>query len=132
MDQNQASIEQLFERFADRWSDHDGTGVAALFAEDGSLVNPFGQRADGRAAVGEMYSQYFDSMLKGTSVSTRTEHVRAVGADRALVDAEQIITGPGGDVVMTVHLAALLERRGETWWFVDSRPYTVAPVPSVP
>lgn len=132
MDQDRASIEQFFASFRDTWKTNDGEALGGLFSQDGSIVNPFGQRADGRAAVGAMYSEYFDSILKGTSTTMQIDHVRTVGSDHALVDAEQVITGAGGEVVMAVRLAALLERRAGGWSFVDSRPYAVAPLPNVP
>ena len=34
-----------------------------------------------------------------------------------------------GSVLLVVHLAALMRREGDTWRFVDSRPYAFAAVP---
>jgi uncharacterized protein (TIGR02246 family) len=62
-----SSVEQFFTAFADAWETNEGEAVAALFVDDGALINPFGQRADGRTAIVGMYSDYFAGMLKGTS-----------------------------------------------------------------
>ena len=130
MSQDRASIESQLSAFAEAWKENDGPGLAGFFVEDGSLVNPFGQRADGRAAVAAMYGDYFDGMLKGTKVATTVDHVRNVDAEHALIDAEQVIQGPGGDVVLVVHLTALLRRSGPGGWkFVDSRPFPYAAAP---
>jgi hypothetical protein len=55
--------------------------------------------------------------------------MRAVGAGDAFADCEQTITGADGQVVLVVHLAALLRRDGDSWRFVDARPYTFAEMP---
>jgi uncharacterized protein (TIGR02246 family) len=122
-------IRAMFDRVAAAWAANDGRAVADFFTEDGSLINPFGQRADGRAAVAAMYAEYFAGMLRGTTTAVDLTSVRAVGDDHAFADAEQTIHAPDGRVVLAVHLAALLRREGEDWRFVDSRPYAVAPAP---
>src|ERR1044071_9921784 len=78
---DRASVQTFFDRAAQVWQANDGGAFAHLFAEDGSLINPFGERADGRGAVGAMYSEYFKGMLSGTSTSTTVQSVRAVGED---------------------------------------------------
>jgi hypothetical protein len=77
-----------------------------------------------------MYSQYFGGMLQGTSTTFDLESVRAVGSDHAFADGEQTILGPDGVVVLVAHLAALLRRDGDSWRFVDSRPYAFATLPT--
>src|SRR5262249_22316011 len=92
-------VDQLastFDRMAEAWAANDGGAVAAFFTDDASLINPFGQRADGRAAVAAMYAEYFGGMLGGTTTTVDVGSVRPVGADHAFVDAEQTITGPDG------------------------------------
>jgi ketosteroid isomerase-like protein len=44
-------IRATLERFADAWQTNDGAAVASFFADDGSLVNPFGERADGEQTI---------------------------------------------------------------------------------
>ena len=113
-------------RFCSAWKTNDGAALAGFFTDDGSLINPFGQRADGRSAVSAMYSEYFGGMLRGTSTTFNLASVRDVELNHALVDGEQTISAPDGSVVLVVHVAALLRRDGEEWRFVDSRPYAFA------
>lgn len=122
-------IKSTLDRFAAAWKTNDGAAVASLFVDDGALINPFGQRADGRAAIASMYAEYFEGMLRGTSTTISLANVRGIEATHAFVDAEQTIHAPDGTVVLVVHLAALLRRDGDTWRFVDSRPYTLATLP---
>ena len=77
-----------------------------------------------------MYSEYFKGMLSGTSAATAVQSVRDVGDAHAFVDCDQTITGADGQVVLAVHLTALLRRDGDSWGFVDARPYTFPEIPS--
>lgn len=128
-DKTQYSAQEFFHLFADGWKTNDGAAVASFFVEDGALVNPFGQRADGPSAIGTMYSEYFEGMLQGTSTTFKLESVRAIETSYAFVDNEQTISTPIGEVVLVAHLAALLRRHGDGWRFVESRPYTFASFP---
>jgi uncharacterized protein (TIGR02246 family) len=117
------------DRFALDWKTNEGAAVASSFVEDGALINPFGERADGRAAIASMYAEYFAGMLRATTTSFKLSHVRAVESNHAFVDAEQTIHGADGRVVLVVHLAAVLRRERDGWRFVDARPYTLASKP---
>jgi uncharacterized protein (TIGR02246 family) len=130
MGSDRATIEAFMGVVTDVWKTNDGPALADLFVEDGSLINPFGQRAAGRRAVGTMYSEYFAGMLRGSSTTIDVAHIRLVEADHAFVDGEQTIHSADGEPVLVVHLAALLRRDGGTWRFVDSRPFTFAALPT--
>jgi uncharacterized protein (TIGR02246 family) len=123
-------IKGVFEYFANAWSKNDGAALGAFFVDTGTLVNPFGQRADGRESVTEMYSEFFGGMLGGTSTTINLMNVRDLDGDRAFVDAEQTIRAADGSDVLTVHLAALLQRENGRWKFVDARPYSYAAAPA--
>lgn len=122
-------ISSTLAEFATAWKANDGSALAGFFAEDGTLVNPFGQRADGRHAVAGMYSDYFGGMLAGTSTSITLDTVRDLGGQRAFVDGKQTIVGSDGSEILAVHLAALLQREDAGWRLVDARPYTYAAAP---
>lgn len=124
------TVEEFFQLFADGWQANDGATVARFFVEDGALINPFGQRADGQTAIAAMYSEYFGGMLRGTSTTFNLESIRAIETNHVFADGEQTISAPSGDVVLVAHLAALLRRDGDSWRFVDAPPYAVPPVPA--
>lgn len=129
MSEHLDQIKSTLDSFSAAWKTNDGAAVAGFFVEDGALINPFGQRADGRAAVAAMYSEYFGGMLHGTSITCNLASVRAVESNHAFADVEQTIYGPDGNIVLVLHLAALLRRDGDGWRFVDSRPYAFADIP---
>jgi uncharacterized protein (TIGR02246 family) len=122
-------IRSTYDRLAAAWQSNDGSAVAGFFTNDGTLVNPFGERADGRDAVAAMYSQYFGTLLRGTTTTIELATVRAVDDDHAFADSKQTIYGPDGSVVLVVHLAALMRHDSDEWRFVDGRPYTYATSP---
>jgi uncharacterized protein (TIGR02246 family) len=126
----EGSVVAFHEKVAAAWSANDGTAFAAFFTDDGSLINPFGERADGRAALTAMYSEYFGGMLKGTTTSISVTHVRPVGSDHAFADAEQAIYAANGDVLLALHVVNLLRRDGDDWRLADSRPYAFLPAPA--
>ena len=124
------SVVAFHKKVAAAWSANDGTAFAAFFAADGSLINPFGERADGREALTAMYSEYFGGLLKGTTTSISLTNVRAIEPDHAFADVEQTIYAANGDVLMALHVVNLLRRDGDGWWLVDSRPYGFPPPPA--
>ena len=122
-------VDAFFDLLADGWKTNDGVTVADFFVDDGSLINPFGERADGRGAIAAMYAEYFAGLLRGTTTTFILEAVRTVATDHAFVDGQQSILAAGGEVVLLVHLATLLRRHGDSWRFVDVRPYIIATPP---
>jgi len=69
MSQHFDQIKSTLDRFSAAWKTNNGAAVASFFVEDGALISPFGQRADERTAIGAMYSEYFQGMLRGTSTT---------------------------------------------------------------
>lgn len=127
---DEASVAAAFDKLCKAWETNDGAEVASRFTSDGSLINPFGERADGRNAVAAMYVDYFGGMLAGTTSTFQLETVRAIDAGHVLVDGEQKIFGADGAVVLAVHLTALLRQQDGDWRFVDARPYAYAQLPA--
>ena len=123
------SLVAFHEKVAAAWGANDGNAFAAYFTADGSLINPFGERADGREALTAMYSEYFAGMLKGTTTSIRLSHLRPIEPDHVLADAEQTIYAANGDVLMALHVVNLVRKDGDDWRLVDSRPYAFPPSP---
>jgi uncharacterized protein (TIGR02246 family) len=123
-------VDAFHQEVAAAWGANDGAVFAAFFTEDGSLINPFGERADGRAALTAMYSEYFGGMLKGTTTSISLTHLRPIEPGHAFADAEQTIYAANGNVLLAVHVVNLLRRDGDAWRLVDSRPYAFAPLPA--
>jgi uncharacterized protein (TIGR02246 family) len=130
MASTEETVSAFFDQLGDVWRSNDGAEFAAFFTEDGSLINPFGERADGREAVAAMYTEYFAGMLHGTTTRITLTHLRPVGHEWAFADADQTVVGAGGDELLALHVVNLLRRHGDGWRLADSRPYTFPPPPA--
>jgi len=73
-------IEALFENLLDRWNDHDASGYAALFADDGSLVGFDGSPVETAAAIAKHLRSIFADHQPATYVA-KVREVRALGSD---------------------------------------------------
>jgi uncharacterized protein (TIGR02246 family) len=126
----------FFAELAEAWNANDGAAIAEFFTEDGSLINPFGERADGRAALAVMYGEYFGAMLQGTTTAIALTRLRPVEADHVFSDADQTIDGPSGDVLLALHVSACCDGTaisGASWTAAPTRSRRPRPRPnSVP
>lgn len=113
------------------FNSHDASTVAALFAPDGTFINPLGKRAEGREQLMERFREDFAAPLKGAKFRTRVERARVLG-DVALLDLEQQVTGtslpPAVPRPAVAHVVALLQKDSAGQWMVlDARPYFFLP-----
>ena len=74
----ESSVTAFSGKLADTWNTNDGAAFADFFTEDGSLINPFDERADGRVALTPMYTEYLGGMLHGTTTSITLTTLRAI------------------------------------------------------
>ena len=126
-------IQSSFDRFIAAWNRNDAGGCAGEFAVDGSLINPFGEEARGAEVIGGLYAEYFATMLKGSTSTYTTSHIREIGP-LALVDGTQTIDNlraPDGSAApsLVLHLVTLAQRSGDRWQFLDARPYGFMSIP---
>jgi uncharacterized protein (TIGR02246 family) len=119
-------IEAVFDALCQAWNAGDPTGIAATFAPDGRIIDPFGGEWDGHDAVLAAYQQNFEGRLAGTTTAIDIKSVRELAPGVAIVDGWQTITGPLGGM----HLTAVLRAAGETVQLVECRPYVLLVLPS--
>ncbi len=123
-----AELEARVREFEAAFSAHDAEKVGALFAPEGSLINPMGERADGREAVTALFRKNFEGVLKGAKARVEIQRARLVTPEVALVDIEQQLIGgappPGAPRPWTAHVVVLLAKQGGgDWMMLDARPY---------
>ena len=126
---DRASIQALYDELCVAWKTNDAGTVAELFTDDGSLINPFGQRADGRAAITSMYAEYFNGLLAGTTTVATVDTIRPIDADHVFVDGRQTVDAPNGATIFDLHISALVRREHDSWKLVDARPFSLAEPP---
>lgn len=120
-----AAIKLQFEKLQKAFNANDAKGIAALFAEDGDLINPAGQYAKGKAEIEKLAAQDLAAIIAGgTSTFTiRDWRFLGNGKDLVLVNATHDVKGgkgpmPEGRVLLTTVMA----RRAGQWMCVAARP----------
>jgi len=127
----EAAIGQLWQQFSDAWARGDAHARAALWAEDASLINPFGVEAHGRAAIEKVFEQETVGFAKGTTHTFSKFSYRFLTPTIAEVDMTGEIKGiRGADgapmPTLTIHVFAIVAKASGTWEIKDARPYVIA------
>jgi uncharacterized protein (TIGR02246 family) len=121
-----ADAEALFETLCQAWNAGNPEGIAAGFAADGRLVDPFGNEWDGIDAVTTAYVETLNGVLAGTTTEVVIDSVRELAPGLAVVDAWQTFSGP----LPRMHLTAIVRSEGDTVRIVEGRPYILLEMPS--
>jgi uncharacterized protein (TIGR02246 family) len=121
-------LKRRVEEMAEAFSAQDADKVAALFAPDGTIVNPMGQAATGREQVAQRLRTDFQGPLKGTKHAATVERVRMITPEIAFLDVRQELRGgnppPGAPRPWVAHIAAVARKDAAgTWSFLDVRPH---------
>jgi uncharacterized protein (TIGR02246 family) len=86
------------------WNQNNGATFANLFTEDGDLVGFDSHHLKGRGEIGPFHQRLFDKWLKGSRLVGKTEDVRFLSPDVALMH------GVGG----TIMREGLIPSRNQT------------------
>ncbi len=87
------AIRKLHADFAAAWERDNAKGMAACWAANGDLVNPFGRVAKGRRAVEQLFVEERSGFVKSAQFASRVEEIRFLKPDVAIVDIFWLITG---------------------------------------
>ena len=125
-------LEARFRAFEQAFGAQDADKAGAMFAPDGTIINPAGERAEGRDQVTALFRKDFEGVLKGVKNKLSILSVRMVTPELAFVDIQQELTGgkpmPGRPTPWVAHAAVLLTKQGGGDWMVlDARPYFFLP-----
>lgn len=125
------------QEFVAAWNRDDAHGMAAVWAPEGDLINPFGRVANGRAEVEKLFVDEHSGVMKGTTFKVVREKVRMLGPSIAVLDwdSEVVgIAGPDGKPMPSLkhHITIVLAKADGTWWVEAARPVVYAPPPGPP
>lgn len=118
---DQATIQQLYQRILDGWNRGDGHAFAAPFAEECDFIAFDGIHFTGRAEIAESHQLLFDRWMRGTRLVGQVERVRFLGPDAAILYAvggtilrNQTRPAPERDSLQTL----VAQRQGGEWRLV--------------
>ena len=125
------------EEFKAAWDHSDAKALAAIWAPDGDLINPFGRVAKGRAEVEKLFTDELGSFTKGTKFSITSESDREVAPNTAVADWDVEIVGmkgPDGAAMPPLkhHVTVVWVKQNGKWWAAAARPVVYAPPPGGP
>ena len=122
-----ASLQKTLVAFTEAFNRFDAKAVAAFWADDGTLLNPMGNYGRGRAGVEKVFRDDAQKLLAGSTSTFTVKSARPIGSDCMLLDCDHEARGarlPDGTTgTLMVHLVLLAQRRGESWKWLDARPY---------
>jgi len=134
---DEAAIQKVFQQFSEAWGAGDAHARAALWSADASLINPYGLKAHGRAAIEKVFEQEDATFAKGTTHTFSDFSFRFLTPSYAEVDATGEIKGiKGADGAemppFHIHVFLIVKKTGTTWMIHDARPYVIASPPGKP
>lgn len=129
-----AVIERLNSEFVGAWNAHDATRMASIWADDGDLINPFGQKANGRAAIEKLFDAEQAGVMKATTYKIESFSVRELDRRTAIGDWEAVLTGltdRNGNPIPPFrhHVSTVYVEQGGHWWVAAVRAYAFQPIP---
>ncbi|HEX9307317.1 MAG TPA: nuclear transport factor 2 family protein [Anaeromyxobacter sp.] len=127
------SLEAARRQFNELFNRLDAKQVASCWTEDGTLITPSGEVGRGRSGVEAAFRHDADTILKGTTSRFAITSVRRLGPELAFVDLDHELQNfrmPDGSTgVMKLHVVMLAKKSGNTWQWLDARPYAFVPPP---
>lgn len=134
-----ADIKKSSTEFQAAWNKHDPKALAACWATDGDLIDPWGKVCDCRSDVEEFFAAEHTGKggLAQSTYELKKDTVRMISADVALEDWEVVLTGltpadaPAGAAPLgpQFHRVVIIRKKaGDKWPIAAARPGIPGPV----
>lgn len=135
--QDGKAIRARFQDLQKTFNAKDNKAFAALFSEDGDIIDPAGISGKGRPAIEKVVQGDMDHFLMDGKSTFLVTGVRFLKPDVAIVNAtHQVtgITGPDGKKMppMKVLVTCVMEKEGDVWYFAAARPMVPVMAPAAP
>lgn len=136
-DSNEAAIKELNEQWVTAWNAHDPKKMAGAWAEDVSVINPFGVRCGNRTEVEKLFEQEQGGPMKASTYKIDSFILRKACDDVMVGDWDCTITGiidPGGNALPPFphHVTLVYQNRGGHWTVTAVRAFGFMPPPGAP
>ena len=136
-DGDEAAIRKVHADFTAAWNRHDPAALAAIWSDNGDLVNPEGRWAKGKAEVQKNFAGEQAGIFKSSTFTNTVTGVRFLAPNIAIVDASfeiQNATPPNAPPMTQKGLyKAVMVKEGGTWRTASAMAMApVAPPPAAP
>ena len=135
-EENEA-IRKVAQDFFAAWNKNDVAGLTSFWADDATLINPFGRVAHGKAEIQQLFTDEQTTVFKGSVATVVEVKTRHLGSGLAFFDTEMTVDnahGPDGSALpqMKYHLAGVAQMKGNKWQWLEARPYVFLSHPPAP
>lgn len=136
-DSNETAIRALNDQWVTAWNAHDPKKMAAVWAEDVSLINPFGVKCNDRAEVEKLFEREQSGVMKASTYKIDSFALRRACDDVMIGDWDATVTGmidPNGSPLppFSHHGTAVYQNRGGHWALTMVRAFQPLPLPGPP
>jgi len=110
-------VVEVVQRLTRAWNSGDSTAFAGEFAEDGDMVNIYGMRLRGRAAIAGIYDMLFRSVFRRSRIEAEVHSSRTLCTNAFMIQLRIAVHVPAGNM-MGDHDAVcsmVLESDGRQW-----------------
>ncbi len=134
---DEEAIQKRLEELTAAWNKNDAKAMAAPWAPDGELINPFGRVAKGRADVEKLFTDEHSTFMKKTTYDVKSNSVRLLTADVAPLDFDCDVLGmkgpDGADLPpFEHHVTVVMVKKDGKWWIASAVPVKYLPTPGEP
>jgi uncharacterized protein (TIGR02246 family) len=134
-DDDIAAIKKNTAAFTAAWNKHDAKALAALWAKDGDLIDPWGVTSVGRDAVEKFFAEQHtgNGKLAHSGYDNKSDSVRLITPDVAIEDWQVVLTGlsdPSGKPLgpQMHHVVIIHKKDAGHWLIAAARPGVPSPV----
>ena len=129
------AVKDRLNDFQSAWNKDDAKAMAAIWVEDGSLINPFGKTAHSRGEIEKIFADEHAQMFKGSTYKSGELKVQWVTPDVAVVDLEGTISGVHGSDGAEApdyphHVTWVFVKKDGKWMAAAARAYQLSAPPT--
>jgi uncharacterized protein (TIGR02246 family) len=131
-----AAIRQATADFSTAWNKHDPKAIAALWAKDGDLIDPWGKKSEGREAVEKFFTHEHtgEGALAHCTYEMKADSIRMISPDVSLEDWDVVLSGlkpegaPAPLPPQFHRVVVIRHKEGGKWPIAAARPGLPTPV----
>jgi uncharacterized protein (TIGR02246 family) len=128
------AIKKTLSSFESAWSQGNAQGLAAVFTEQASLINPRGQSAKGKSEIEKLFTEEHATFAKGTTFTFSDPQITFLAPGMAWLETDGTLSmkNPSGKAppAQKFHVVLLLIKKGNSWLWEAARPHTYMQAPA--
>ncbi len=112
---DEAALRANVKQLETGWNSKSGEAFAKPFTEDADYVVINGMYFKGRAVIGKMHQQIFDTIFKETKISLNVTQIRFLRPEVAVVHVDGRLEGPAKDLPQDAKITFVMTKEKDGW-----------------